>query len=169
MQSTCPVCQSTFAAARSKRYCSTACQSKAANARTNARRRPTEAVKTPRPSLTLVPREDPSTGQPASRPEVVLDVEWLNCWEDLHRCVAGRLNKTKGSESVRREDAIGNDRQPLGHAVMIDGEWIGKVRRRGVVAWTSDRPGSVEEAKRAVERELSGLPDVISESLAIAA
>ena len=119
MQSTCPVCQSTFAAARSKRYCSTACQSKAANARTNARRRPTEAVKTPRPSLTLVPREDPSVAP------MPLDAEWADCgspgFDDLHRLVAGRLNKTA---STRREDALGNDLLLLGYAVKIAGEWI---------------------------------------------
>jgi hypothetical protein len=170
MQTTCPVCQSSFTnTARPKTYCSVDCQSKAANARTNARRRLTEAVKTPRPSLTLVHCEDPSTGQPARCPTTVLDAEWLECWPDLHRAVAGRMNKTKGSESVYREDAAGNDRHPLAHAVMIDGEWIGRVHRKGAVVWASERLGSLEAAKIAVERHLAGLPELVAESLALAA
>jgi hypothetical protein len=132
--STCPQCNSSFAAARSKLYCSTTCQSKAANERTNARR----GVKTPRPALTLIRSEDPSHGQPPPRAEGVLkplEIEWLDCWPDLHRAVAGRLNQTKAGESIRREDATGNDRQPLAHAVFVDGHWLGKVRQRGAVVW----------------------------------
>jgi hypothetical protein len=132
--STCPQCNSSFAAARSKLYCSTTCQSKAANERTNARR----GVKTPRRALTLIRSEDPSHGQPPPRAEGVLkplEIEWLDCWPDLHRAVAGRLNQTKAGESIRREDATGNDRQPLAHAVFVDGHWLGKVRQRGAVVW----------------------------------
>jgi hypothetical protein len=158
---TCPVCKSSFAAtARPKLYCSADCQSKAANARTNARRRPTEAVKTPRPALTLIRSEDPSVGQPLPRPECVLkplEVEWLDCgsvgFDDLHRLVAGKMNK---SASTRREDAVGNDRPPLGYAVKLAGDWVGRQRdrRTGAVIWQSPRFGSVEEAKRAVEARL---------------
>jgi hypothetical protein len=72
---------------------------------------------------------------------------------DLHRCVAGRMNK---AASTRREDAVANDRPPLGYAVKIAGEWIGRRRdrRSGVVIWQSLRFGSVEEAKAAVEASL---------------
>jgi hypothetical protein len=93
------------------------------------------------------------------------ETEWLECWPDLHRAVAGRMNK---AVSTRREDAIGNDRQPIGHAVMLDGEWVGRVRRKGAV-WASPRFGSVAEAKTAVERHLAGLPEFVAESLAMAA
>ena len=59
--------------------------------------------------------------------------------------------------STRREDAIGNDRPPLGHVVKIAGEWLGRIRdpRSGAVAWQSPRFGSVEEAKLGVEGHLS--------------
>jgi hypothetical protein len=50
---------------------------------------------------------------PAALP---MDVEWLGCWPDLHRVVAGRMNRTKAGESIHREDASCNDRQPHGHA-----------------------------------------------------
>jgi hypothetical protein len=149
---TCPACKSSFAStARPKVYCSTDCQTKAANARTNARRAPSSAMKTPRPALTLVHSEDPSTAL------LPLDVEWLDCgsagFDDLHRLVAGKLNK---SASTRREEAVGNDRPPLGYAVRLDGEWIGRQRdrRTGAAIWTSPRFGSVEEAKLAVEARL---------------
>jgi hypothetical protein len=121
---TCPACETTFTPRRANaRYCSTPCQSKAANERTNARR----DVKTLRPSLRLVKSEDPSEGQRPASPEGVLkplEVEWLDCG-GYHRAVAGRLNK---GNPILREWAVGMDRPPLGHALMLDGEWIGKVR-----------------------------------------
>jgi hypothetical protein len=158
---TCPVCETTFPAARSKLYCSTICQTKAANERTNARR----TVKTPRPSLSLVGSEDPPEGQrPASREGILkaLDIEWLDCWPDLHRAVAGKLNKSPPGKSIRREDALGNDREPIGHALLVDGEWIGRVRSRGVVIWSSTRQPSLEAAKLAVESQLSGRPEIVA-------
>jgi hypothetical protein len=72
------------------------------------------------------------------------------------------MNRTRGSDSILRSEALGNDRPPLGHAVMIDGEWIGRVRDRGVVIWSSTRQPSLEAAKLSVETQLSGRPEIVA-------
>ena len=68
----------------------------------------------------------------------------------------------KGRQVYTTQFAVGMDRPPLGHAVMIDGEWIGKVRSRGAVVWQSPRLGSLEAAKVAVENQLRGRPEIVS-------
>jgi hypothetical protein len=173
MQSTCPVCQSSFTnTTRPKTYCSVDCQSKAANTRTNARRRPAEAVKTPRPALTLVHCEDPSTGQPPPRADGILkplEIEWFDCSstrydQPLHRAVAGRMNRTRGSDSILRSEAIGNDRPPIGHVLLVDGEFVGRVRSGGAVIWSSARQPSLEAAKSAVENHLAGHAEIVADA-----
>jgi hypothetical protein len=172
MQSICQHCKSTFTArigAKPQRYCSASCRRAVQNLRARAGERHTqEPEATLKPSNVLRPVWT-RYGASQLSPEAVLDVEWLDVFHDLHRCVAGRLNKTKAGESIHREDAAGNDRQPLGHAVMLGGEWVGRVRRKGAVVWASPRFGSVAEAKIAVERHLAGLPELVAESLALAA
>jgi hypothetical protein len=127
-------------------------------------------VKTPRPALTLVPREDPSTGQPPPRAEAVLkplEIEWFDCAstrydQPYHRAVAGRMNRTRGNESILRSEAIGNDRPPIGHALLVAGEWIGRVRSRGAVVWSSASLPSLEDAKRAVESHIAGHAEIVT-------
>ena len=45
---------------------------------------------------------------------------------------------------------------------MIDGEWIGRVRDRGVVIWSSTRQPSLEAAKLAVETHLAGHAEIVT-------
>lgn len=101
-------------------------------------------------------------------PQRPLEVEWLDIFPDLHRCVAGRLNKTLGM-GIFREAAIGMDRPPIGHAILAEGAWLGKVRRKDSVVWISAPMFSLEDAKMAVEGYLAGCPEIISERLAEAA
>ena len=177
-RATCPECSSrfTFKSTRRKTYCGVACQSKAANARTNARRRSaaedgsrrrsaaedgsrrtkslTEApgrLKTHSAAIGHPHSEDPFSATPVVRLDAI-EVEWLNVFPDLHRCVAGRMNKTR---TTPREFAPAMDRTPLGHVLEVCGSWIGKVRDNGVVVWTSEAFVTLDEAKRAVERQLA--------------
>jgi hypothetical protein len=175
MQTTCQHCETKFTArlqavgGKPQRYCSVTCRRAAQNTRAKAKEgqeqhtRPSEAISAGCNVLGAV--------QPASAPSLPsLNVEWLNVFPDLHRCVAGRQNPAqKDGGSVLREFAVGMDRPPLGHAVLTAGEWVGKVRRKGAVIWASDRLGSLEAAKHAVEAELSGRTELVSEVLALAA
>jgi hypothetical protein len=161
MQSTCPNCQTNFTArvgAKPQRYCSTSCRRAVQNARARAGEQRTHAAGAiSAGSNVLAPV---LTAYAPAR--TALEMEWLECWPDLHRAVAGRMNKTA---STHREDAAGNDRQPIGHAVFVDGHWIGRVRQRGAEVWTSERLGSVEEAKAAVEAHLAGMPELVAANL----
>ena len=156
---TCPQCDSVFSlkGKRARAYCSPPCQKAAANARNNRLRNPSSA------SAAIFALQDVkmASGVVSAPPdEPLATIEWLNVFDDLHRAVAGRLNRTRGRNSIRREDAIGMDRQPIGHAVFVDGEWRGKVRSNGAVIWVSEQLGSLEDAKRAVEAQLS--PEIVA-------
>ena len=63
---------------------------------------------------------------------------------------------------IWRNDCVAADRPPLGHVILVDGEWVGRQRdrRTGSVVWVSDRLGSLEAAKAAVETHLS--PELVS-------
>jgi hypothetical protein len=160
----CARCKTTFTprlqavGGRAQRYCSPTCRKMAHKARGGEedKRRRGSPVLSDGSNVTTLHR--PAVAPPQSS----LEVEWLDCWPDLHRCVAARFNKSKVGESIRREDALGNDRQPLGHAILIAGEWQGKVRQAGKVVWASPRLGSLDEAKAAVERRLADLPELFS-------
>ena len=103
-------------------------------------------------------REDPSSGTPIVRLGSI-EVEWLDVFPDLHRCVAGRMNK---SPTTSREFALAMDRTPVGHVLEVCGSWVGKVRNNGVVVWTSKAFATLDEAKRAVERQLALSPEIVS-------
>jgi hypothetical protein len=177
---TCPNCSTTFKPRRSNaRFCSRTCQSRAAAEISNAARGQAPirnqgsggnvnvvALSAIKPLLPV--SKPPDEGAPE------IEIEWFDCSstrydQPYHRAVAGRMNRTRGNESILRSEAIGNDRPPIGHALLVDGEWIGKVRRKGAVIWASDRLGSLEAAKHAVEAELSGRTELVSEVLALAA
>jgi hypothetical protein len=174
---TCRHCETKFTArlqavgGKPQRYCSVTCRRAAQNTRAKAHKegqeqhtKPSEAISAGSNVLGAV--------QPAYAPtQSALNVEWLNVFDDLlHRAVAGRQNPAqKDGGSTLREFAVGMDRPPLGHAVLTNGEWIGKVRARGAVIWASERFSWLEDAKRSVETQLGGLPELVSESLALAA
>jgi hypothetical protein len=175
---TCPNCSTTFKPRRSNaRFCSRTCQSRAAAEISNAARGQAPirnqgsggnvvALSAIKPLLPV--SKPPDEGAPE------IEIEWFDCSstrydQPYHRAVAGRMNRTRGNESILRSEAIGNDRPPIGHALLVDGEWIGRVRQRGVVVWASERLDSLEAAKIAVERHLAGLPELVAESLAMAA
>jgi hypothetical protein len=176
---TCPQCEKRFEPSRSNaRFCSRACQSRAAAERGNAAR--AEAAIRNQGSggnvvaLSAIIALQPASAPPLSCSEGAAEIEWFDCSstrydQPYHRAVAGKMNRTRGSDSILRSEAIGNDRPPIAHVLMLEGEWIGKVRARGAVVWTSERLGSVEEAKLAVERHLAGLPELVAETLALAA
>ena len=168
MTSTCPQCEKRFEPSRSNaRYCTRTCQSRAAAERSNAARGQA-AIRNQGPGGNVVAPSAIKPLAPAYAPP--LNVEWLNVFDDLHRCVAGRQNPTpKDGKSILREFAVGMDRPPLAHAILIAGEWQGRVRRKGAVIWSSERLGSLEDAKVAVERHLSGLPELVASTLALAA
>jgi hypothetical protein len=150
----CPACGNRFAKARSDaRYCGRVCQSRSASERSNAARGQA-AIRNQGSAGNVVALSAIKAVLPAVAPPP-LDAEWLQCWPDLHRLVAGRMNRTRGSDSILRSEAVGNDRPPLGHALMLEGEWVGKVRRNGAVVWVSERFGSLDQAKLAVENHLS--------------
>jgi hypothetical protein len=151
---TCPTCKTKFTArvgGKPQRHCSPACRKAAYRARTAGSRatsqRPADA-------------EQPSNV--AARPEV----EWLGIYPDLHRCVAGRLNPARDGKSVPRDDAIGMDRPPIGHAIHADDGWHGKVRSNGAVVWESEGFANLESAKAIVERRLAELPEVVASAVA---
>ncbi len=209
-RATCPECSSRFPfkPTRRKTYCGVACQSKAANARTNARRRSiaedgsrrrsiaedgsrrrsvaedgsrrrsvaengfrrtkslTEAperLKTHSAAIGHPHREDPSSATPVVHLGAI-EVEWLDVFPDLHRCVAGRMNKTR---TTPREFALAMDRTPVGHVLEVGGSWVGKVRNNGVVVCTSEAFGTLDEAKRAVERQLALSPEIVSRAVSV--
>ena len=54
------------------------------------------------------------------------------------------------------------DRTPVGHVLEVCGSWVGKVRNNGVVVWTSKAFATLDEAKRAVERQLALSPEIVS-------
>ena len=72
------------------------------------------------------------------------------------------MNRTRGNESILGSEAIGNDRPPIGHALLVDGEGIGRVRSRGAVIWSSERLPSLEAAKSAVENHLAGHAEIVT-------
>ena len=162
----CETCQIKFTprtvAGRPQRYCSSTCRRKAQNERA---RSPVAGVSTfsltSGASNVLTPTVA-AWNSPAA-PEI--DVEWLDVFSDLHRCVAGRLNKTR---TTFRERAVGMDRTPLAHAVRTEAGWIGKVRAKGAVIWASE-PRALDDAKFAVELQLAARPELLAEQLALAA
>lgn len=162
---TCLACDATFVTrtgGKPQRYCSPACRIEAANAR---RGRP---VATNQTVVRLIVSNNqseppaPAVSGPTTAPP---NVEWLSVFPDLERCVAGRMNK---SRTTLREFAIGMDRPPLGHAVLTDA-WRGKVRSNGAVVWVSDPFVSLDDAKLSVESHLAGRPEIVTESLRLAA
>jgi hypothetical protein len=167
---TCQHCKTKFTArigAKPQVYCSASCRRAVQNLRARAGRSAAEQ-RTQASGATLAGSNVlrlvlPASAPPQSGPEPALNFEWLSVFHDLERCVAGRQNPApKDGKSTPREFAVGMDRPPLGHAVMIDGEWIGKVRSRGAVVWQSPRLGSLEAAKVAVENQLRGRPEIVS-------
>ena len=159
----CPQCGKRFAfkATRPKMFCSPHCQKKHANDRNNARRTPVKMATDGKSPPAIFNASTPVRIHPGEP----LDVEWLDCFPDLHRAVAGRLNR---SRTTPREHAIGMDRAPIGHAVRVDGHWRGKVRSAGAVVWASGPFDTVEEAKRAVEAQLADRPELVAASLKLA-
>ena len=135
--STCPQCEKRFEPRRSDaRYCSRACQSRGAAERGNAARaQPASRNQGPGGNVValsaikpLATASAPPLSCSSGAPEI--EVEWFDCSstrydQPYHRAVAGRMNRTRGNESILRSEAIGNDRQPIGHALLLDGEWIG--------------------------------------------
>jgi hypothetical protein len=103
---------------------------------------------------------------PALSKPTPLNVEWLSVFLDLERCVAGRLNKAR---TTPREFAIGMDRPPIGHVVLMAGAWQGKVRRNGAVLWSSEAFDDLGDAKLSVERRLAESPEIVTEALRLAA
>jgi len=160
----CPQCGKRFAfkATRPKMFCSPHCQKKHANDRNNARRTPVKMATDGKSPPAIFNAPMPVRIQPVAP----LDVEWLDCFADLHRCVAGRLNRLR---TTQREHAIGMDRPPIGHAVLVDGAWRGRIRSAGAVIWTSDPLASLDAAKRSVEAELANRSELIGAALKLAA
>jgi hypothetical protein len=171
---TCPNCKTTFKPRRSNaRFCSRACQSRAAAEISNAargraaiRNQGSEATVV---TLSAIKPSLPASAPPLSCSEGAPDVEWLCCSstrydQPLHRAVAGRMNRTRGSDSILRSEAIGNDRPPLGHALMIAGEWAARVRSKGAVVWARERLPSLEAAKSAVEAHLAGHAEIVADA-----
>ena len=154
----CQHCESKFTprlqavGGKPQRYCSPLCRKRAEKARTKA------GVATPPAAIRLDVRgNSPASRQPSTQPAP--DVEWLDVLPDLHRCVAGRMNKAR---STFREFAVGMDRPPIGHAVLTDA-WRGKVRSNGAVVWVSDPFATADDAKLAVEAHLAGRPELVTE------
>jgi hypothetical protein len=169
---TCPACKTTFKPRRSDaRFCSRTCQSRAAAEISNAARGQA-AIRNQGSggnvvALSAIKPPLPVSVAPLSCPEGAPEIEWFDCSstrydQPYHRAVAGRTNRTRGNESILRSEAIGNDRPPIGHALMIDGEWIGRVRSRGAVIWASARESSLEAAKSAVENHLAGHVEIVT-------
>jgi hypothetical protein len=94
-----------------------------------------------------------------------LAIEWLDVFPDLHRCVASRMNKAK---TTLREHALGMDRPPVGHAIQVGERWVGKVRSNGAVVWASEPFATLDEAKRAVERQLAQSPELVERAVLLA-
>ena len=143
MQSTCPQCGSQFTgrtvAGRPQTYCTPKCRVAAHRARHVA---PEQALQG-----SAAPSATPNvTGTPEAP-----DVEWLDCLPDLHRCVAGRINKGRTGKSIPREDAV-----------VYNGGWVGKIRHKGAAIWVSEKFANLEDAKLAVERRLVELPEVLA-------
>jgi hypothetical protein len=51
--------------------------------------------------------------------------------------------------------------------MLVGGEWQGRLRSRGAVMWASERFGSVEKARRAVEGQLATRPELMTAALAL--
>jgi hypothetical protein len=162
---TCLACDATFVTrtgGKPQRYCSSACRIEAANARRGC------PVATNQTVVRLIVRSNQSEPPaPAlSKPTPPLNIEWLDCYSDLHRCVAGRMNK---SPTTLREFAVGMDRPPVGHVALVAGAWQGKVRRNGAVLWLSEPFDNLDDAKLSVERRLADSPEIAAEALRLAA
>lgn len=163
----CDHCQSTFkprlqaVGGRAQRYCSPTCRKMAHKARAAAPDKRHHASPVLSDGSNVTTLHTPAIPAPLK----ALNGEWLDLGPDFHRSVAGRQNK---AETTLREWALGMDRAPIGHAVLVAGQWLGKVRHNGVVVWTSAPLATADEAKRAVLVELAGRPEVIASALKVA-
>ena len=165
-QSTCGACGKRFVTrigGKPQRYCSPTCRIEAANARRGCPVATNQAVVRLIVGSNQSEPPAPAVTGPTTAP---LNVEWLDCYPDLHRVVAGRMNKAR---TTHREFAVGMDRPPIGHVALMAGAWQGKVRRNGAVLWSSEPFDNLDDAKLSVERRLAESPEIAAEALRLAA
>ena len=162
---TCLTCETKFADRRGgkpQRYCSPACRIAAANARRGC---PVATNQTVVRLIVGSNQSKPPAPTPIA-PGTAPPIEWLDCFPDLQRAVAGRLNK---SRTTPREFAVGMDRPPIGHVIHVAGAWQGKVRSNGSVIWASEPHADLDAAKQSVERRLAESSEIVGAALRLAA